>query len=149
NAARTPIPAQSAQKVAWTKAAVAAKRPEPELAVSAPRIDGSVQVVDSVPALVRQLLVRPPDVGGFRTLVTGETDGVNAAEEAIELAKALTEAGSDVMLVDWSPDGQGAAEVVGVHAKSGIADLLEGRAKFEDVVERIPGSSAQFIPAGT
>ncbi len=146
SAARAPT---AAQKVAWTKAAVAAHHPDPKQIIAAPRTDGSVEVVDSVAALARQLLVRPPDVGGFRTLVTGDSDGVNAAEEAIELAKALTEAGSDVMVVDWSPDGQGAAELVGLHAKSGIADLLEGRSKFEDVVERVPGSGAQIIPAGT
>ena len=27
--------------------------------------------------------------------------------------------------------------------------LLQGRAKFEDVVARVPGSGAHFIPAGT
>ena len=92
--------------------------------------------------------MRPPDVGGFRTLITGETDGVDATAEGIELAKALTEAGADVMLVDWSPDGHGAAEAIGVPSVPGIVDLLEGRAKFEDVVTRLPGSNAQLIPAG-
>ena len=145
-AARAPSPAQ---KVAWTKSVVAGHRPDPKQAFAPPRADGSIETVDSVATLARQLFVRPADVGGFRILVTGETDSVNGAEEAIELTKALTEAGSDVMLVDWSPDGQGAAELLGVHATAGIADLLEGRAKFEDVVERVPGSGAQLIPAGT
>jgi tyrosine-protein kinase Etk/Wzc len=139
-----------AQKVAWTKAAVAARAaPRPLEAAPAPsHTDGAIETVDSVSALAGQLLVRPPDVGGFRTLITGETDGVDATAEGIELAKALTEAGADVMLVDWSPDGHGAAEAIGVQGAPGIVDLLEARAKFEDVVTRLPGSNAQLIPAG-
>jgi hypothetical protein len=144
-AARAP---SAAHKVAWTKAALSAPTPKASYA-SAPTPDGTIETVDSVAELARQLLVRPPDVGGFRTLITGETDGIDASEEALGLAKALTEAGSDVMLVDWAPDGQGSAETMGVHATVGMGDLLEGKAKFEDVVERVPGSNAHMIPAGS
>ncbi|MGH7063392.1 MAG: hypothetical protein ACREET_04880, partial [Stellaceae bacterium] len=140
----------TAQKVAWTKAAVAARAaPRPLEATQTPgHTDGAIETVDSVSALASQLLVRPPDVGGFRTLITGEADGVDATAEGIELAKALTEAGADVMLVDWCPDGHGAAEAIGVQGTPGIVDLLDGRAKFEDVVTRLPASNAQLIPAG-
>ncbi len=110
---------------------------------------GVVDSVDSVAALASQLLTRPPDIGGFRTLITGETDGVDAGAAGVDLAKALAEAGADVMLVDWSPDGHGVAETIGAQTRPGLADLLQGRARFEDVVARVPGSAAHLIPAGT
>jgi uncharacterized protein involved in exopolysaccharide biosynthesis len=145
---RAARPPSAAQKVAWTKAAVAAKQPRTAPASAAHIPDGKVETIDSVAALAEQLLVRPPDVGGFRTLITGDTDTIDASEEALALAKALTEAGSDVMLIDWAPDGQGSADAMGVHASVGMGDLLEGKAKFEDVVQRVPGSNAHIIPAG-
>lgn len=109
---------------------------------------GGIDTVESVAALARQLLVRPPDVGGFRTLITGETDGVDAGAEGVDLARNLAAAGADVMLVDWSLDGHGVAEAIGAQTRPGICELLSGRAKFEDVVARVPGSNAQLIPAG-
>ena len=118
------------------------------LASAVTSADG-VHTVGSVGALACQLLVRPPDIGGFRTLITGELDAIDAAGDGIALAKALAEAGSDVMLVDWSLDGHGAAETIGARSGAGMAELLQGKAKFEDVVTRIPGSGAHLIAAGS
>ncbi len=109
---------------------------------------GVIHTVDSVAALASQLLTRPPDIGGFRTLITGETDGIDAGASGVDLAKALAEAGADVMLVDWSSDGHGVAEAIGAQTRPGLAELLQGRARFEDVVARVPGSTAHLIPAG-
>jgi uncharacterized protein involved in exopolysaccharide biosynthesis len=108
----------------------------------------SVQTVQSVASLARQLLIRPPDVGGFRTLITGTTDEIDAGADAAELAKFLTDAGSDVMVVDWSLDGHGLAEALHATAIPGMTELLRGKAKFEDVVGRLPGSSAHLIACG-
>ncbi len=109
---------------------------------------GMVHTVDSVAALASQLLTRPPDIGGFRTLITGETDGIDVGAAGVDLAKALADAGADVMLVDWSPDGHGVAEAIGAQTRPGLAELLQGKARFEDVVARVPGSTAHLIPAG-
>lgn len=109
---------------------------------------GAIRAVQSVGALARQLLVRQPDVGGFRTLITGETDGVDAGADGVDLAMALAEAGADVMLVDWSLDGHGVGETIGGQARPGMTELLQGQAKFEDVVSRLPGSTAHLISAG-
>jgi Mrp family chromosome partitioning ATPase len=108
-----------------------------------------MHAVDSVPALAGQLLVRPPDIGGFRTLITGETEGIDPDAAGVDLAKALADARADVMLVDWSPDGHGVAEMIGAQTHPGLAELLQGKARFEDVVARVPGSAAHLIPAGT
>lgn len=109
---------------------------------------GVMHTVDSVPALAGQLLVRPPDIGGFRTLITGETEGIDPGAAGVDLAKALADAGADVMLVDWSSDGHGVAEAIGAQTHPGLAELLQGKARFEDVVARVPGSAAHLIPAG-
>lgn len=141
--------ADLAQKAVWTKAVVAAQaRADDAAAAAAAAEHGKIETVESVAALARQLLVRPPDVGGFRTLITGETDSVDVIAEGVELAKTLTATGADVMLVDWSLDGNGVAAAMGAQSRPGVAELLEGRAKFEDVVTRLPGSNAQLIPAG-
>jgi succinoglycan biosynthesis transport protein ExoP len=108
-----------------------------------------VHIVYSVADLAHHLVSHPQDIGGFRTLMTGSTDQVDAANEAVELVRAMAQAGADVMLVDWSPEGHGIAEQMGANPRAGLNELLQGRAKFEDVVTRVPGSGAHFIPAGT
>jgi len=108
-----------------------------------------VQVVQSIPDLARHLVSHPQDIGGFRALMTGASDQIDVGAEAVELAKAMAEAGADVMLIDWSPEGQGIAERLGMPPRAGLNELLKGRAGFEDVVTRIPASGAHFIAAGT
>ncbi len=144
-AARGPKPAWSPAVAGLVRTAPQAPGPD---APSAAKSVGAVSTVDSVAALAGELLVRPPDIGGFRTLITGETDGVDSGPEAVELARTLADSGSDVMLVDWSLDGHGIAESLGVRPRPGFAELLLGEAKFEDVVARIPASNAQIIAAG-
>jgi hypothetical protein len=140
-------------KQAWSPAAAGLVRtsppPQTANAPSAAKLAGAVSTVDTVAALAGELLVRPPDIGGFRTLVTGETDGVDPGPEAVELARTLADSGADVMLVDWSLDGHGIAESLGVPPRPGLSELLLGEARFEDVVARMPASSAQIIAAGS
>ena len=108
-----------------------------------------VHVVHSVADLAQHLVSHPQDIGGFRTLMTGSTDQVDASNEAVQLVKAMAESGADVILVDWSPEGHGLAEHMGADHRAGLNELLQAKAKFEDVVTRIPASGAHFIPAGT
>jgi uncharacterized protein involved in exopolysaccharide biosynthesis len=114
----------------------------------APGSDG-VHVVHSVDDLAQHLVSQPEDIGGFRTLMTGSTDQIDASSEAIQLVKAMADAGADVILVDWSPEGHGLGEQLGAAQRAGLNELLQAKAKFEDVVTRIPASGAHFIPAGT
>ncbi len=144
-AARTP-------KTAWSPAAADLIRSGPQAisphAPSAAKSVGAVSRVETVGALADELQVRPPDIGGFRTLITGETDGVDCGPEAVELARTLADSGADVMLVDWSLNGHGIAESLGMPARPGFAELLVGEARFEDVVSRVPVSNAQLIACG-
>jgi hypothetical protein len=143
--------ARAPAKPAWSQAAsglVGAGAQAQAGAPSAAKSVGAISTVDSIAALAGQLLVRPPDIGGFRTLITGETDAVDCGPEAVELARTLADAGADVMLVDWSLDAHGIAESLGVRLRPGFTELLLGEAKFEDVVSRVPASSAQLIASG-
>jgi tyrosine-protein kinase Etk/Wzc len=140
-------------QVAWQNAPAVARAAAKQQRTGVERaVDvapGMVHTVDSVSELANQLLVRPPDIGGFRTLITGETDGIDAGAAGVDLAKALAEAGADVMLVDWCTDGHGVAEAIGAQTQPGLSELLQGTVRFEDVVARVPGSAAHLIPAGS
>jgi uncharacterized protein involved in exopolysaccharide biosynthesis len=110
--------------------------------------DADVVRVGTIGALARRASSQMSG-GGYRTLVAGETDLMSVSTHAIEFAKALSELGHSVVLIDWSPEGDGIAHSVGVPPSPGIADLLAGRASFEQVVKRLPGSDAHMIGAGT
>ncbi len=123
----------------------------PARAIKAPefaRDAVGVQIVQSIPDLAHHLVAHPQDIGGFRALMTGSAEQLDVGTEAIELAKAIADAGSDVILVDWSPEGQGIAGSLGLEPRVGFNELLQGKATFEDVVTRIPASGAHFIAAG-
>lgn len=97
------------------------------------------------------ILARPAQAIGIRTLVTGCSDDVDAAGEALGLARRLASGGKGVVLVDWCTEGNGLAAVFGLHATPGINELLLGRAGFEDVVQclaEIDGSQLHAIAAG-
>jgi uncharacterized protein involved in exopolysaccharide biosynthesis len=130
------------QAPATAPAAAAAKHPPIALT------DADVVRVGTIGALARRASSRMSG-GGYRTLVAGETDLMSVSTHAIELAKALSDLGHSVVLIDWSPEGDGIAHAVGVPPAPGIADLLAGLASFEEVVKRLPGSDAHMIGAGT
>lgn len=108
-----------------------------------------VHVVQSIGDLALQLVAHPQDIGGYRALMTGASDQIDVGTEAVELVKVMSDAGADVILIDWSPEGHGIAERMGFEPRAGLNELLQGKATFEDVVTRIPASGAHFIPAGT
>ena len=135
-------PAREARDTRIPSAARGIKAP-----VFAPDATG-MQVVPSILDLAHHLVAHPQDIGGFRALMTGSSEPLDVGAEAVELAKAMAEAGSDVMLIDWSPEGDGIADQLGFEPRAGFNELLQGSASFEDVVTRIPASGAHFIAAG-
>jgi uncharacterized protein involved in exopolysaccharide biosynthesis len=82
---------------------------------------------------------------GVRTLIAGDAYALSAGEEAIGLARMLASSGPTVIIVDWSPDGRGVLET---SEGPGLAELLDGGAKFEDVVECLDHSDVHLIRAG-
>jgi Mrp family chromosome partitioning ATPase len=103
----------------------------------------------TMPSVAHHLIARAQGRTGFRTLVAGEAAGVSAGTVAIELVRQLARQKRQVILLDWSLDGVGLAPELGVSPTLGITDVLSGRASFEDVIERLSGSQAHVIPAGS
>ena len=108
----------------------------------------STTTESSLPALAKRLASSRPAEGGHRTLVTGETAQVEPGSEAIALAKALADTGATVVLVDWSPSGQGICDLAGATNARGLTELALGEVSFDDVVSRIPSSTVHFIGCG-
>lgn len=90
---------------------------------------------------------RQPD-SGYRTLLTGEHESIDVTEETTELANALAHRGAEVILIDWSPSGEGMAESAGLDCSVGLNDLLRGDVNFGEIIQRLPGTSVHAIAAG-
>jgi len=101
----------------------------------------------TLPSVARHLIAKANGRSGFRTVVAG--GGAGAGRAAIDIARELARQGQQVILLDWSLDGAGLAPDLGVSPTLGIVDVLAGRASFEDVVERMAGSEAHVIAAGS
>lgn len=107
---------------------------------------GQFVILSGTADTARHLAGRTMNQKGHRTLLA--SDGIEGASEARELVSSLATAGRRCVLIDWSRDNKGLASSFGVEPRSGINDLLEGRAGFEDVIVRLPKSDAHFIAAG-
>lgn len=103
--------------------------------------------VATIGALARRIASHTT-AGGYRTLVAGESELLGVGSHATELGRALTDLGQSVILIDWSPEGEGVANAAGLPSTAGMAELLAGTATFEEVVKRLPGSEVHLIAAG-
>ncbi len=135
-ASRAAVPQKPAGKAKAETAKAAAKG----LAAAEP--------LTTIDALAARLATLMPGNGGYRALVVGETNAVDAAAEAGQLARALASAGRNVILVDWALDGAGMAVGLGVQRTPGLTDLLQGAASFEDVIRRDPQSEVHVLASG-
>ncbi|MGQ0673225.1 MAG: GumC family protein [Hyphomicrobium sp.] len=104
--------------------------------------------MSSVGPIAAHLETHGPSSGGCRALVVGESGAIDAGGEAIALVKALAERGHATILIDWSPDGSGLAQKLGINRTPGFTEMLDGTAKFEDVVQRLADSEAHVIASG-
>jgi polysaccharide biosynthesis transport protein len=109
----------------------------------------SLATTSTIADVAQRVLGKAQDQGGFRTIVAGEASGMSIAQEAVALTDALTGSGKQVVLVDWCPDGKGLAETLELDRVPGFTDLLQGRASFEEVIRRLPGSEAHLVPCGS
>lgn len=148
--------ARAVAPAAEPKPAPAAKAPAtaavaPMAAADAPRAAPAAgfATLASADTVAKRLLGNGEGQGGYRTVIVGDADGIDVREEAADLAGALTAAGKQVVLVDWSYDGAGMADALGLDAAPGIMDLVEGNASFEDVIRRLPDGDAHVVPCGT
>ena len=95
-----------------------------------------------------RLLANAGDQHGYRTLVTGGNDDTDGTRAALAIARRLSQAGKQVVLVDWSLDGNGIAREIGVATAPGVTDILNGTVSFEGVISRVPDSDVHFVASG-
>jgi hypothetical protein len=92
--------------------------------------------------------LRKAPQSGARTLLTAPSDVFSLASEAAALCRNIAERGLSVIMIDWSLNGSGIAEPLGQPAWPGFNELVEGRARFEDVVRSLRDSDVHLIPCG-
>ncbi|MEZ5856222.1 MAG: exopolysaccharide transport family protein [Hyphomicrobiaceae bacterium] len=104
--------------------------------------------IASLTDIVQRLIGNSGGHGGYRTVIVGDSDNVDARQQAADIAAGLAAAGRQVVLVDWSLDGDGAAAGFGLPAAPGFSDLLAGTHEFENVVQALPSGDVHFISSG-
>ena len=133
--------------------AAALPAPPPTVSYTTPPIPQAVPVQpvreSEMKAIGWRLKEKRSPNGGHRTLITGENLGIDPGEEALDLVKTIAQSGQQTILVYWSPSGESVASATGFEASRGMNDLLRGDARFEDVIQRLPGSAAHFVSCGT
>lgn len=146
-AGQTGVPSQDVRQPATITASELTSR-----AGTAPPI-GAAQpgpvTLGSVEAIAERLTRNASGGLGYRTLVAGEAAGADARVKAIDLAVALAQSGSAVVLVDWSLDGVGLSQILGEPPAPGFTDLLARGATLDNVIRPVPESSLHLIPCGT
>jgi succinoglycan biosynthesis transport protein ExoP len=105
--------------------------------------------LNSIASVSRDLLERGQDRSGFRTMIVGTSLQSDCAADVIELADQLSQAGKQVLIVDWAPAGHELFKTCHLDLTKGLADLATGAAVFEDVIHGLPGKKAHIICAGT
>ncbi len=147
--------ASQAAPAAAAAAARVIRQPAPQAAASAPVATSLATAPSpsadaaSITAIAHRLIGNAQSQGGYRTVITGSAAGIVTHEEALDLAAAITAQGKQVALVDWSVDGRGLSEQLGLEPAPGLMDLLDGRASFEDVIRRMPEADVHVVPCGT
>lgn len=105
--------------------------------------------VASVAEIAARILEKAPASSGCRTLVTGEGSEIDPGQTAIDIVKALATAGHAVILIDWNPDGSGLAQKLSLSRTPGATELTKNWVKFEEVIQKLPQSTAHFIASGS
>ncbi len=110
---------------------------------------GETAEIFSIATLARHLSAHAIENGGFRTLISGATNGIDPSFEGLALAHELSRDGLQVIVLDWSLDEMGFARRIGLPTIPGFNDLVHGAATFEDVVHSLQNNKVQVIPSGS
>ena len=145
------------------QAARLAPEAEPKRAETAPAALKSMPARQPVPAEVRgaeaedasldgiakRLIKRAQSEPGYRTILTGDAAALEVVGEAIELARGLSAAGRQVVLIEWSETGEPVSRLLGLKPAPGMQDLLAGTVDFESVVQRMPDAGVHVMTSGS
>jgi succinoglycan biosynthesis transport protein ExoP len=73
---------------------------------------------------------------------------VITARLALKTASQLNRPGKQTMIVDWNLEGAGIARQLNLPKAPGLIELIQGGARFAEVVRRVPGTQVHFIASG-
>jgi len=124
-------------------------------------IGASPRQVTRIADATSVILAQSRGRSGFRTIVAGATLDVDAASEALSLARALSDAGQKVLLIDCTRSSapQVLDRLLGPRPKKGLADVVSD-GHFEGAIAAVPGtvlhrlswrgaaSNSSFVPSG-
>jgi hypothetical protein len=82
-------------------------------------------------------------------MVSGASPSFDAVPEAVQLAKSLAASGRSVALIEWSDNGGGLSAHLGIEPRQGTAELINGSATFDDVVQSVDETDLHIVTAGT
>ncbi|MBN8912836.1 MAG: lipopolysaccharide biosynthesis protein [Rhizobiales bacterium] len=85
---------------------------------------------------------------GTRTLLTGSDNLFALAREATAVGRSIANKGHTVIMVDWNLSGEGISSRMDQPTWPGFNELIDGRARFEDVVRSLDDSDVHLIPCG-
>jgi polysaccharide biosynthesis transport protein len=120
-------------------------RHEPSTSLAAARQKVDAADSEVVDALATQLAETAVDGRGMRILIAAATPVAEAGQVALALARAITDAGRRVVVIEVADQVPGFGSGVG----PGLAQLIDASASFADVIHRDPRSRVHFIPRGS
>ena len=95
-----------------------------------------------------EVLREKTEVPCCRALIAGGDAGVRPQITALTLARALADTASRVILVDLSQSSGALSGPLELPRSPGLAELCQGKARFEDVIRRDHLSKLHFLAPG-
>ena len=103
---------------------------------------------ESIRRLRTNILFVDVTTGGHSFVVTSSVPGEGKTTTTINLALAMADAGSKVLLIDGDLRNPSVASTMGLDGSFGLTTLLLGQAEPEDVVQRWRETNLHVLPAG-
>jgi succinoglycan biosynthesis transport protein ExoP len=111
--------------------------------------DDAVQVLEALRTVRLNLVHAYGSAGPLVVTVTSPGAGDGKSFIASNLANAFADMGHRTLLIDGDTRRGMLHRVLNLQRKPGLLDHLSGRATREEIVQRAPGSSVDFIGSGT
>ena len=103
---------------------------------------------ESIRRLRTNILFVDVTTGGHSFVVTSSVPGEGKTTTTINLALAMADAGSKVLLIDGDLRNPSVASTMGLDGSFGLTTLLLGQADADDVIQRWRETTLHVLPAG-